>query len=119
MIPIMREPTGLIIIPLRTELPPPAAVAAAAEALRALGSPSSFPQLQKSRNLRSRPLASCLEIYFLEFRTQLSPQLRHIRAICPFSLKYFSPAAPSPNNKDFSVYVVLFLCVLGTTGSTL
>lgn len=28
MIPIMREPTGLIIVPLRTEPPPPAAVAA-------------------------------------------------------------------------------------------
>lgn len=27
MIPIMREPTGLIIVPLRTEPPPPAAAA--------------------------------------------------------------------------------------------
>lgn len=40
MIPIMREPTGLIIVPLRTEPPPPAAVAAAAvPTLSVLGDP--------------------------------------------------------------------------------
>lgn len=36
MIPIMREPTGLIIVPLRTEPPPPAATAAAEAAPSAL-----------------------------------------------------------------------------------
>lgn len=51
MIPIMREPTGLIIVPLRTEPPPPAAVAAAAvPTLSVLGDPlPPAPELQKSR----------------------------------------------------------------------
>lgn len=42
MMPIMREPTGLIIVPLRTETPPPAAAAAEA-APSAPGSSHPFP----------------------------------------------------------------------------
>lgn len=91
MIPIMREPTGLIIIPLRTEPPPPAA---AVEAPSALGSPTPPPSSRNPGSWDPGPPAGCLEIDSLEFRTSLSPQLRHIRAKFPLESETALPYNP-------------------------
>lgn len=74
MIPIMREPTGLIIIPLRIEHPPPTPPAVAAPSAQ---------DPPASSNPGSQDLGSAgyLEIYSLEFKPYIFLLLRHTKAI--------------------------------------
>lgn len=74
MIPIMREPTGLIIIPLRTEHPPPAPPAVAAPSAQ-------DPRASSNPGSQDLGPAGYLEIYSLEFKTYTFPLLRHTKAI--------------------------------------
>lgn len=81
MIPIMREPTGLIIIPLRTEHPPPLLLFLLwlHQALARDPPASSDPG---SQDLGP---AGYLEIYSLEFKTYMFLLLRHTKAIALLS----------------------------------
>lgn len=89
MIPIMREPTGLIIIPLRTEHPPPAPPAVPAPS--AQDPPTPPPSASSNPGSQDLGPAGYLEIYSLQFKTYTLLPLRQAKAIALLEFKFVLP----------------------------